>query len=237
MQNIIAIFKREFKGYFNSTIAYIFITVFLVLTGWLFFRTFFIINEAEMRGFFGILPWIFLFFVPAITMRLWAEEKKLGTIEILMTLPVKDHEVIFGKFLASYAFLAVTILLSFPLAITVFYLGNPDKGPIIGGYIGALLMGGAFLSIGLFVSSLTENQIIAFIIAVIISFGLLIIGEQFVLFSLPNWLVPLFSYLGLGSHFSSIGRGVVDSRDIIYYLSVILFSIFLNIRTLEGRRW
>jgi ABC-2 type transport system permease protein len=237
MQNIIAIFKREFKGYFNSTIAYIFITVFLVLTGWLFFRTFFIMNEAEMRGFFGVLPWIFLFFVPAITMRLWAEEKKLGTIEILMTLPVKDHEVIFGKFLASYAFLAVTILLSFPIVINVFYLGNPDKGPIIGGYIGALLMGGAFLSIGLFVSSLTENQIIAFIIAVIISFSLLIIGEQFVLFSLPDWLIPLFSYLGLGSHFSSIGRGVVDSRDIIYYLSVILFFIFLNIRTLEGRRW
>lgn len=237
MQNIIAIFKREFKGYFNSTIAYIFITVFLVLTGWLFFRSFFIINQADMRGFFGILPWIFLFFVPAITMRLWAEEKKLGTLEILMTLPVKDHEVIFGKFLASYAFLAVTILLSLPLPVTILYLGTPDKGPIIGGYIGALLMGGAFLAIGLFVSSLTENQIVAFIIAVIISFGLLIIGEQFVLFSLPNWLVPLFSYLGLGSHFSGIGRGVVDSRDIIYYLSVILFFIFLNMRTLEGRRW
>ncbi len=237
MQNIIAIFKREFKGYFNSTIAYIFITFFLALTGWLFFRSFFIVNQAEMRGFFAILPWIFLFFVPAITMRLWAEEKKLGTLEILMTLPVKDHEVILGKFLASYTFLAVTILLSLPLPITILYLGGPDKGPIIGGYIGALLMGGAFLAIGLFVSSLTENQIIAFIIAVAISFGLLIIGEQFVLFSLPDWLVPICSYLGLGSHFSGIGRGVIDSRDIIYYLSVILFFIFLNTRTLEGRRW
>nr|HPQ41838.1 ABC transporter permease [bacterium] len=169
MSDIAAIFKREFRSYFDSPVAYIFITVFLVLTGWLFFSSFFIVNYASLRGFFDILPWMFLFFVPAVTMRLWSEEKKLGTMELLMTLPVKDSDVVIGKFFASYAFMSLTVLLTFPLVISVSTLGNPDSGPIIGGYLGAILMGGAYLSIGMFASSLNENQIIAFILGVVIS--------------------------------------------------------------------
>ena len=237
MNNVYAVFKKEFRSYFNSPIAYIFITAFLVFSGWLFFRGFFIIGQATMRPFFSILPWEFLFFVSAVTMRLWAEEKKMGTMELLMTLPLKDGEIVIGKFLAAFLFLAITVLLTFTFPLTLYYLGSPDLGPILGGYIGALLMGAAYLSIGLFISSLTENQIVAFILSVFACFGLFIIGEPIVLTALPGWLAGFFSFLGLGSHFQSIGRGVIDSRDIIYYLSVIIFFLFLNTRFVESRKW
>jgi ABC-2 type transport system permease protein len=145
--------------------------------------------------------------------------------------------VIIGKYLAAYLFLALTVLLSISLPITLAILGEPDLGPIIGGYLGALLMGGAYLAIGLFASSLSENQIVAFILGIVFCFGLFIVGENFVLMAIPSRFVAFFSYLGLGTHFESIGRGIIDSRDIIYYLSVIGFFIFLNIRTLESRKW
>ena len=237
MNNVYAVFKKEFRSYFNSPIAYIFITAFLVFSGWLFFRGFFLIGQATMRPFFSILPWEFLFFVPAVTMRLWAEEKKMGTMELLMTLPLKDGEIVIGKFLAAFLFLAITVLLTFTFPLTLYYLGKPDIGPILGGYIGALLMGAAYLSIGLFISSLTENQIVAFILSVFACFGLFIIGEPIVLTALPGWLAGFFSFLGLVAHFQSIGRGVIDSRDIIYYLSVIIFFLFLNTRFVESRKW
>ncbi|MGA1868625.1 MAG: ABC transporter permease subunit [bacterium] len=237
MKNIIAIFKKEFASYFNSPIAYIYITAFLVFSSWIFFRGFFLIGQANMRAFFSLLPWIFLFFIPAITMRLWAEEKKLGTMEVLMTLPITDTEVVIGKFLAAFIFFAFSILLSFTIPLTLFFLGSPDIGPIIGGYLGALLMGGAYLSIGLFVSSLTENQIVAFILGIFFCFVLFIIGEDIVLMALPSTLASICSFLGLGYHFKSIGRGIIDTRDIIYYLSVIGFFLFLNIRSIESRKW
>jgi ABC-2 type transport system permease protein len=199
-------------------------------------RGFFLINQASLRSLFSILPWIFLLFVPAVTMRLWAEERKLGTLEILMTLPVKDVEVVMGKFLASYAFLSLSILLTLPIPFTLSILGNPDGGQIIGGYLGAILLGGAYLAIGLFASSLTENQIIAFIVGILLCFVLFIIGEQLVLFALPSFLVPIFEYLGLGNHFNSIGRGVLDSRDLIYYISIIGFFLYLNVRAIESKR-
>ena len=237
MTNITAIFKKEFRSYFNSPIAYIFITFFLGLSSWLFFRGFFLQNQAEMRGFFGLMPWIFLFFIPAVTMKLWAEEKKIGTIEILMTLPIRDYEVVLGKFFASFALLVVTVLLSFVIPFSVMYVGDPDGGIIITGYIGLLLMGAAYLAIGLCASTLTENQIIAFILGIFTCFVLLIIGEDIVLFNTPDWLFPIFSYLGLGSHYSSILRGVLDSRDIIYYLSVIGFFLYLSTLAIESRKW
>ncbi len=183
------------------------------------------------------MPWIFLFFIPAVTMKLWAEEKKIGTIEILMTLPIRDYEVVLGKFLASFALLAVSVLLSLVLTCSVVYLGDPDGGTLVAGYIGLLLMGGAYLAIGLFASTLTENQIIAFILGISTCFVLLIIGEDFVLFNAPNWLFPIFSYLGLGAHYSSILRGVLDSRDIIYYLSMIGFFLYLSTLAVESRKW
>lgn len=236
MKNTRPIFRRELAGYFNSPIAYIFITVFLGLSSWLFFKGFFVVGEASLRMFFGLLPWIFLFFVPAITMRLWAEEKKVGTMELLMTLPVTDTEAVLGKYLASLAFLMLSLALSFVIPIIVSMLGDPDPGQIVGGYVGAVLMGGAFLAIGLFISSLTESQIVAFIIAVVATFGLFILGEDFVLFGVPEWLVPVFSFAGLGGHYDSISRGVIDSRDIIYYLSIIVFFLYLNVKSIESRK-
>jgi len=237
MSTTSTIFQKEFKSYFNSPIAYIFIITFLLFSGWLFFRTFFLIGQAHLRPLFGILPWLFLILAPAVTMRAWAEEKKLGTMEVLMTLPLRDYEAVLGKFLANFVFIIITLLLTFPLVATTYVLGEPDTGAIVGGYLGACLMGGAYLAIGLFVSSLTKNQIVAFIIGIVTCFALLIVGEDIVLMSAPSVVVPLFTYLGLGAHFESISRGVIDSRDLIYYLSVIGFFLFLNTLTLESRKW
>jgi len=237
MDNVFAFFKKEFKSFFISPIAYVFITVYLVVTNFLFFQGFFIINQADMRGYFSLLPWVFLFFVPAITMRSWAEEKKVKTLELLLTWPVSDLEVVLGKFLACFLFLATAIFLSITIPITIMTLGTPDMGPIIGGYLGAILMGAAYLAIGLWVSSLTENQIIAFIVGVVATFILFMIGNPFVTMVAPSWMVPVLDYIGLGTHFESVQRGVVDSRDVIYYLSVIGFFLFLNVQSLGSRKW
>ena len=237
MRNMLTIFQKEFKSYFNSPIAYIFIITFLLFSSWLFFRTFFLIGQAHMRPLFGILPWLFLILAPAITMRSWAEEKKMGTMEVLMTLPLKDYEIVLGKFLASFIFLITAVLLTFPLALTIYFLGEPDNGTIVGGYLGACLMGGAYLAIGLFISSLTQNQIVAFIVSIVVCFAFLIIGEDIVLMSAPAILSPVFTYLGLGAHFESISRGVIDSRDLLYYSSLIGFFLFLNTLAIESRKW
>jgi ABC-2 type transport system permease protein len=237
MQNVLTIFKREFKAFFLSPIAYIFITVYLVVTTFLFFQGFFIVNQADMRGYFGLLPWIFLFFIPAITMRSWAEEKKMRTLELLLTWPVSDVEVVLGKFFASLSLLTIVLLLSLTIPISIAIIGHPDVGQIAGQYIGSLLMGAAYMAIGLWISSLTENQIVAFIVGVVFTFVLFIIGHPFVTMVLPSAIVPLFTYIGLNSHFESIGRGVIDSRDIIYYLSVIGFFLFLNVCSISSRKW
>jgi ABC-2 type transport system permease protein len=237
MQNIAAIFKKEFKTFFLSPIAYVFITVYLITTTFLFFQGFFLINQADMRGYFDLLPWVFLFFIPAITMRSWAEEKKVKTLELLLTWPVSDVEVVAGKFLASFALLAIVVLLSITIPITIAIIGHPDPGQIVGQYLGAILMGAAYLAIGLWISSLTENQIIAFIIGVVVIFVLFIISTPFILMRLPAFISPFFTFVGLGSHFESINRGVIDSRDIIYYLSVIGFFLFLNVCSLGSRKW
>lgn len=236
MSSISVIFRRELKSYFNSPVAYIVILAFIGVTHWLFLRTFFLSNQSTLRPFFSLLPWIFLFLGPAITMRAWAEEKKLGTIEILMTFPVRERDAVLGKFLAALVFLVTALCLTISLPLTVMAVGHPDTGPILGGYLGACLLGGAYLAIGLFASSLTENQIVAFILAIVMCFALLIIGEDFVLFSMPPALAPLCAWLGLGTHFESIGRGVIDARDIVYYLSIIGFFLFLNQLTLENRK-
>ena len=154
-----------------------------------------------------------------------------------MTLPIKDYEVVIGKYLASFSLLGVTILLSFPYRLLLPTLGSRMGGPILGGYIGLFLMGAAYLSIGMFASTITENQIIAFILGIVMCFALLIIGEDIVLFNAPNWIVPIFSYLGLGAHFSSILRGVIDSRDLIYYFSVIGFFLYLSVLMVTVQKW
>lgn len=235
MNTIFTITKREFKAYFLSPIAYVYIITFLVVTSWLFFRGFFIIGQAEMRTFFSLMPWVYLFFIPAVSMGKWSEEKKLGTMELLLTLPVKDIQVVAAKFFASLALVSTALTLTLTIPVTVAVLGDADPGPIIGGYIGLLLLGAAYLAIGLFVSALTENQIIAFIVGVVACFILLIFGEPIFTISIPDFLVGIFQYLGLATHFASVGRGVIDSRDIIYYLSVIGFFLWLNLKVIEAR--
>ncbi|MEZ4650449.1 MAG: ABC transporter permease subunit [Candidatus Eisenbacteria bacterium] len=239
MSAIASVAKKEFRAFFQSPIAYVFITLFLVLSLWIFFflSNFFLIGQSTLRTLFDWIPITFLIFVPAVTMRMWAEEQKLGTAEILLTFPVRDWEVVLGKFLAGLSFLAVAILLTLPLAGTIAWLGNPDDGAVVAGYLGSLLVGATYLAIGLWVSSLTQNQIVAFLISVILCFVLYIVGVPIVLASLPDWLVPFVAQLSLGSHFDSMGRGVIDSRDVIYYVSIIFFFLFLNVQTIASRRW
>lgn len=229
------LFKKEFFSYFNSPIAYIFIAVFLVAGNWLFFQNFFLYQQASMRNFFSLLPWIFLFLAPALTMRLWAEERKNGTAEFLFTLPLTDWQAVLAKFFGSLAFVAAALLATFTVPLTVIFLGNVDLGPVIGGYLGALLLAGSYLSIGLFASSVTKNQIVAFIIGLGACFIFFIAGYDFVVMTSPDWLAPILSFIGLGNHFDNISRGVIDTKDIIYYLSFIFLFLWLNVR-LIGRR-
>lgn len=229
--------RKEFWGYFNSPVAYIFMTVFLVFTSWAFFRTYFINQEATLRPFFELIPKIFLFLIPAVTMRLWSEEQKMGTIEGLLTAPVTEWDAVMGKFLASFAFLLITLLFSLVLPVIVFLTGSPDWGMIVTGYAGTVLLGGAYLAIGLWISSLTSNQIVAFIFSVATIFVLFIVGEPIVLHTAPTALVPFLKYVGMGSHFNSILRGVIDSRDLIYYLSLMILFLYLNVATLQNRKW
>lgn len=236
MTSLLVIARREFVAYFRSPIAYVFLTTFLVLTYFLFFRGFFLIGQTDVRPFFLLMPWIFLFYVPAVAMGKWAEERRQGTLELLLTLPVADRDVVLGKFVAGWALVAAALLGTIPLPLTVSLLGNLDWGPVVGGYIGLLCLGGAYLAIGLVVSSLTQNQIIAFILGVIACFTLLIIGEPIVTITLPTWLVGFVQHFGLSYHFTSIGRGVLDSRDLLYYGSIIGFFLWLNLQIIQQRR-
>ena len=229
--------KKELMGYFNSPIAYVFLAVFLIVGNWLFFNTFFIQGQASMRNYFILLPWVFLFLIPAITMRLWAEEKRSGTIEFLLTLPVTDWQVVWGKFVGGAVFLCIALALTITIPVSINSLGAMDWGPVIGSYLGALLMGMAYLALGLFVSSLTKNQIIAFIGAIAASFIFFIIGNYFVLATAPQFLAPILQALGLGTHFDNIARGVIDTKDVVYYASFIWFFLWLNKNVIESRGW
>lgn len=235
MSPILTIAKKELQSYFNSPLAYIFLNVFLILMAWLFFQSYFLVGQAEMRGFFGLIPWVFLFLMPAISMRTFSEEKKLGTIELLLTSPLRERDIVLGKFLSCFLFLAITLLLSFMIPVMVFWSGDADLGVILASYLGALFLGSAYLTVGMYISSYTNNQIIAFLLGLAVCFLFLIIGELFVLGSLPYFLAPIFKFFGLGVHFSSIARGVLDSRDILFYLSFIFFFLLLTMRRLQFR--
>jgi ABC-2 type transport system permease protein len=235
MNAALTIAKRELRTYFNSPIAYIVVTVFMLLAGYLFFGALFIERQAEMRGYFNLLPLLFSFIVPAMAMRLIAEEKGGGTLELLVTMPVRDWQVVFGKFLAGMGLLTTLVVLTGFYAITVTMVGPLDRGPAIGGYVGLLLMGGAYMGIGVMASSFTRNQIVAFIIAFAISFALFLFGKMIQV--APEALRPVLQYLSIDSHFESIGRGVIDSRDVIYYLSVMVVSLVIATVSLESRKW
>jgi ABC-2 type transport system permease protein len=235
MSAALAITKRDLRAYFNSPVAYIVGAVYMLLSGYLFFNTLFIEKQAEMRGYFGLTPMLFSFIIPAITMRLLAEEKGSGTLELLITMPVRDWEVVVGKFLAAMGLLAVVLGLTLSYAITLNAIGPVDKGPTYGGYLGLLLMGGSYVAIGLMASSLTRNQIVSFILAFAICFALYLFGRisQIV----PPALQPLVAFLSIDGHFESISRGVIDSRDFIFYLSIIAVSLVVATVSLESRKW
>ncbi|MGE4073161.1 MAG: ABC transporter permease subunit [Lysobacterales bacterium] len=232
MNPVKVIFKRELASYFATPVAYVFIVIFLVLAnafafqlGGLFER-----GQADLRPFFDFHPWLYLFLVPAVAMRLWAEERNSGSIELLLTLPVTQFQTVLGKFLAAWAFVGIALALTFPIWITVNYLGDPDNGVIITSYIGSLLMAGGFLAIGSAVSAATRSQVIAFIITVVICFGLLLAGHPMVLgfakLALPQWLVDGVASLSFITHFSSISKGVIDLRDLIFFGLLIGFFLY-----------
>jgi ABC-2 type transport system permease protein len=235
MSPALVISRREIRTYFNSPIAYIVVPVFLIITGYLFFTQLFLEKQADMRGFFNIMPLLFMFLIPAITMNLLADEKKSGTLELLITMPVRDWEVVVGKFLAAMTLLCTAIGLTLVFAITVKTLGPLDRGPTIGGYLGLVLMGGAYVAIGVMASSLTRSPIVSFIVAFAISFALYLLGRltQF----LPEALQKLVAFLSIDGHFENIGRGVIDTRDVIYYLSVMGVCLLVATLSLESRRW
>ncbi len=239
MTRVGAIWRKEFRDYWFSPIAYIVITVFLVLMNWLFFRGFYLLGEASMRGFFGLLPWAFLLLIPALTMRQWAEELRSGTLEVLMTKPVSEWEVVLGKYLAALSFLVVVLALTLSTPLTVAGLSQNglDWGVLLTSYLGALLLGAAYLAMGGWVGSFTSNQIVAFILGVALIFVGIMVGEAIVTFFAPGFMVTFLEYLGLRYHFASIARGVIDTRDLIYYVSVIFLFLFLTVRAVESRKW
>jgi ABC-2 type transport system permease protein len=235
LPNIAPIFRREFRSYFNSPVAYVVIIVFLSIIGWFFTSNMFLFNVASMRVFFELVPLVFLFFVPAVTMRLLAEEKKSGTLELLTTKPVLDAEIILGKFLAAWALLAAALLPTLLYVLTLGALGSLDLGPVVTGYIGLLLMGGVYIAIGILASSLTENQIVAFIIGFLLILTLFLMDK--VLMYVPESFASTMEFLSIDYHFSNIARGVIDSRDILYFVSLLGFSLYLATVSLERRKW
>lgn len=234
MNNILTVFKRELNSYFATPVAYVFIVIFLVLAGTF---TFYIGNfyergQADLQPFFNFHPWLYLFLVPAVGMRLWSEERKSGTIELLLTLPLTMWQAVAGKFFAAWAFIGIALLLTFPIWITVNYLGSPDNGVILASYVGSFLMAGAFLAIGSCISAFTRNQVIAFILTAVVCFAFLLAGFPLVLNFFSAWapqgLVDAVSGLSFLTHFSSIGKGVIELRDLIYFVLMIAFWLYAS---------
>ncbi len=232
MNHILTIAKREVRGYFSSPVAFVFIVIFLLLTGFFTFMVggLFERGEASLQAFFAWHPWLYLFLVPAVGMRMWSEERRLGTIELLLTMPITPWQAIVGKFLASWVVVGLALVLTFPIWITVNYLGHPDNGVILAGYIGSLLMAGAYLAITAMTSAMTRNQVVSFIVSVVLALFLILAGYPPVTNMLTSWasswLVDGIAAFSVMTHFESIQKGVLDSRDILYFLSVIIFSLF-----------
>jgi ABC-2 type transport system permease protein len=234
MRNIVQIFKRELGGYFATPVAYVFLVIFLGMAGAFTFYlgNFFERGQADLSSFFVFHPWLYLILIPALSMRLWAEERKSGTIELFLTLPISITEAVLGKFLASWAFTGIALALTFPIWITVNLLGSPDNGVIFAGYIGSLLMAGGFLAIGAAVSAATKNQVIAFVISAALCFLFTVSGSPIVLNFFSGWapqtIVDAIASFSFVSHFNAITRGVIDARDIIYFGTLIAVFLFAN---------
>jgi len=242
MSQIKTMIKRELMNYFYSPVAYVFIVIFLFSTiGMTFFLgNFFQTNQAGLEIFFLFHPWVFLFLIPAIGMGLWAEERSNGTIELLFTLPLSMADAVVSKFLAAWAFIGVALFLTFPIVFTVWYLGEPDNGTIFTSYLGSFLMAGSYLSITCITSAVTRNQVIAFILSVIICFTMVLLGwgifTDIMNSFLPIWLSDLISSFSFSTHYESIRRGIIDSRDIVYFLSIIIGGLVINAIILDAKK-
>jgi len=240
MSQITPVFKREFLGYFRSPVAYVFLIAFSVISIALTFLGrggIYHSNQASLGIYFGFYPWLFLFLVPAVGMRLWSEEKRSGTVELLFTLPVTTLEAVLGKFFAGWAFLIVGIILSFPLVVSIAYLGNPDWGMMAVSYIGAMLLAGGYLGVCSLTSALTKNQVISFVISFLICAVLLLLGASFFTDPLstffPVGVVDAISNFSFITHFDAFTRGIIDPKDVVFFLSLMGFALFLNVVVLE----
>jgi len=233
--------RRELAGYFATPVAYVFIVIFLMMAGALTFTLggFFARGQAELGPFFTFVPWLFLFLVPALTMRLWAEERRLGTIELLLTLPLPQWQAVVGKFLAAWAFCAIALALTFPLVLTVNYLGNPDNGVILAGYAGCLLVAGAFLAVGAAMSAMTKNQVVAFVLAVAVCFVFAAAGSpvvtEFLSQRMPV-LAEIARAVSITERFNSLTRGVIALRDVVFFASFMGFFLFVNAVVIDHRK-
>lgn len=242
MSGTITIFKRELASYFGTPVAYIFLVFFLILSGVLTWQLggFYDLDQADLRVFFGFHPWLYLALIPALSMRLWAEERRGGTIEFLMTLPVTTTQAVLGKFFAAWVFTGVALALTATNWITVNYLGEPDNGVIAAGYIGSFLMAGGFLAIGAALSSLTKNQVVAFVMTFTTSLFFVLVGfpgfTDLIAGFGVGWLVEAIRSLSFFDHFQAITRGVVEARDVVYFLSVIAFFLFVNTTVVELKK-
>src|SRR5438876_2294568 len=232
IRNIKTIAKREIGGYFASPVAFVFIVIFLLLSGFFTFMVarFFERGEANLESFFAWHPWLYLFLVPAVGMRMWSEERRLGTIELLLTMPITPWQAIVGKFLASWLVLALALVLTLPIVITVNFLGHPDNGVILASYAGSLLLSGAYLSVSAMTSAMIRNQVVSFIVSVVICLFLILAGWPPITNLLTqwasSWFVETIAAFSVMTHFDSIQKGVVDSRDVLFFLSVIAFCLF-----------
>jgi len=242
MRNVGIIMRRELASYFATPLAYVFIVIFLLLASWFTFYigAFYERGQADLDSFFGFVPWLYLFLIPALSMKLWAEERKTGSIELLMTQPVTLREAVLGKFFAAWIFTAIALALTFPLWLTVNYLGRPDNGAILAAYLGSLMLGGGFLAVGSCMSALTRSQVIAFILGVVACFVLLLAGFPGVLDAFRSWapqpIIDAIASLSFLAHFDSIRKGVIDVRDLLYFAMLIGFFLLATAITLELRK-
>lgn len=234
MRNIKIILGKELRSFFNSPVAYIIIVVFLLILGWFFTNSLFVQNLATLRTVFEFTPFLMLFFAPAITMRMISEERKSGTLELLLTKPVRDSEIIIGKFFAAWILFALALLPTLFYCGTIVLLGKIDPGPLIGGYLGLFLVGGGFLALGIVGSTLTENQVVAFIVSFLIVFAFYMLDKVLIYF--PSEIASILQYLGIDYHFANVARGVVDTRNLIYYISLIGFALIFATAMLERRK-
>ena len=236
MRNLKAVYFKEMKSYFNSPMAYIFLVIFAVITGYFFTRTFFLFIQSDMRSLFNIIPLVYLFFIPAVTMSLIAREKNLGTMEVISTLPLKDLDFVVGKFLAALSLVLAGLLVSMVHFFTLTQVGtNIDYGAVFTGYLGLALAGAVYSAVGTFASSLTDNQVVAFIIGIFIVLIFFLMDKM--LMFVPVALTGIIQYLSVDYHLSNISRGVIDSRNLIYFASVVGLFLFMTVRMLEIRRW